>query len=70
MVTKQTPKVGGGVEMFDGSHRGTITEIQSPFCLLITWDDGKTGYVHPDDVIHLPEWTRSDCPICGRSYPH
>ena len=45
--------VGGQVEMFDGSLKGTITEIQSEFCLLITWDDGETGHVHPDDVKHL-----------------
>ncbi len=51
---KKQPKVGGQVEMFDGSHRGTITEVQGPYCMLITWADGQTGYVHPDDVIHLP----------------
>ena len=48
-------KTGGRVEMFDGSHQGTITEVQGPYCLLITWDDGQTGHVHPDDVKHLPE---------------
>ena len=46
-------KVGGKVEMFDGSHQGTITEIQGKYCLLITWDDGRTGHVHPADVKHI-----------------
>ena len=49
------PKVGGQVEMFDGSHKGTITEVQGEYCLLITWDDGETGHVHPNDVNYLSE---------------
>ena len=46
-------KIGYRVAMFDGSHQGTITEVQGPYCLLITWDDGRTGHVHPLDVKHL-----------------
>ncbi|KKN46261.1 hypothetical protein LCGC14_0674680 [marine sediment metagenome] len=46
-------KVGDKVEMFDESHQGIVTEVQSEFCLLITWDDGQTGHVHPLDVKYL-----------------
>lgn len=46
-------KKGNRVEMLDGSLQGTIIEVQSKFCLLIKWDDGETGAVHPLDVKHL-----------------
>jgi len=46
-------KVGGRVEMFNGAHQGTIIEVQSEYCLLIKWDDGETGHVHPLDVKHI-----------------
>lgn len=49
----QKPRVGGQVEMLDGSHKGIINEVQGEHCLLITWDDGETGHVHPDDINYL-----------------
>ena len=48
-------KEGDKVEMFDGSHQGVISEVQGEYCLLITWDDGQTGCVHPLDVKYLED---------------
>ena len=53
MTRRGQARKGDQVEMFDGSHRGVITEVKNEFCLAIKWDDGEVGFVHPLDVKHL-----------------
>ena len=47
------PKQGDRVEMLNGSMKGTITEVmkgRSKYFMVVKWDDGETGNVHPLDV--------------------
>lgn len=54
-ITKieKEPKRGGRVEMFDGTCQGTIAQVVNPHYLIIKWDDGEIGNVHPNDVKHI-----------------
>lgn len=54
-IYREKPKVGGRVEMFDGSHQGTIKEVVNPQFMVVKWDDGEEGSVHPLDVRYISE---------------
>ena len=46
---------GDRVEMFDGSMKGTIIEVKNEYFIVVKWDDGEIGNVHPLDVKHLKQ---------------